>query len=284
MSKNDRKYYRDKIGGAFYGFAIGDAMGATTEFMTKAEIKRVHGTVKNIVGGGWLRLDPGQVTDDTEMMLCVAEGYKASVENGSRFVKEVSDRFIDWYKSGPVDCGGACAIGIKRLIDGTGPVVDEHVLGNGALMRALPMALLDKIGMNMMQCDMTHCNSVQHYFVMQYHEMVVGQVYGGGRAIEWSTNRYFPHLADPDGHVANTMYHAIKHINASETFKDVIVGAVNGGGDADTIAAIAGGLAGAKYGLSNIPKRWIKQLDSGVCSRLESMVEFYTDQVCSTAK
>ena len=36
--------------------------------------------------------------------------------------------------------------------------------------------------------------------------------------------------------------------------------AVRGGGDTDTVAAIAGGLLGARWGLSAIPDHWIKQI------------------------
>ena len=56
---------------AFLGFAIGDALGATVEFMTKGEIAAQYGVHREIVGGGWLRLKPGQVTDDTQMALAL---------------------------------------------------------------------------------------------------------------------------------------------------------------------------------------------------------------------
>ena len=45
---------QSKIKGALYGFAIGDAMGATTEFMSEDSIKAKYGKVKNIIGGGWV--------------------------------------------------------------------------------------------------------------------------------------------------------------------------------------------------------------------------------------
>ena len=51
--------------GAFVGLAIGDSLGAPVEFMTPHEIKARHGILREIVGGGWLRIKPGQVTDDT---------------------------------------------------------------------------------------------------------------------------------------------------------------------------------------------------------------------------
>jgi ADP-ribosylglycohydrolase len=56
---------------AYLGFAIGDALGATVEFMTKREVAAQYGVHREIVGGGWLKLAPGQVTDDTEMALAL---------------------------------------------------------------------------------------------------------------------------------------------------------------------------------------------------------------------
>lgn len=278
-SNNVRDNITNKVAGAFYGFAIGDAMGATTEFMTEREVHRAFksGKLSDIIGGGWLKLKPGQVTDDTEMMLCVADGYRASVASGSDFVAEVSKRFVKWYESGPVDCGNACAAGIARIVSSKGVEYDPNVLGNGALMRALPMAIVDRIGLNMIQADMTHCNAKQHSFIAQYHDMVVRQIYGSpfGSEIAWRPNGFYTDLDNPTGHVANTLYNAIKWIQAGGTFEDTIVGAVNAGGDADTIAAIAGGLAGAKYGFDHIPERWIFQLDKTVQHRLAKTVEFF---------
>lgn len=276
MSKSKRAEIANKVAGAIFGFAIGDAMGATTEFMSASEIAYKYGVVDNIVGGGWLKLKPGQVTDDTEMMLCVAEGYRASVASGTDFAKEVSQRFIDWYSKGPVDCGNACASGIKRIANGQGSKYDNSTLGNGALMRALPMALVDRFSLNLIQSDLTHCNRTQHYFISEYHDMVVHQIYGEGHGtdIGWNPDGYYTNLESPTGHVANTLYCAVKAIEDSNSFEQVIVKCVNNGGDADTIAAIAGGLAGAKYGFDHIPDRWIHQLDASVQLRLAETVDF----------
>jgi ADP-ribosyl-[dinitrogen reductase] hydrolase len=54
----------------------------------------------------------------------------------------------------------------------------------------------------------------------------------------------------------------------SDTFEETLVSAVNLGGDADTVGAIAGSLAGSWYGLMAIPKRWLAGLHglSGVTS------------------
>ena len=64
----------DRIAGALYGVAVGDALGGPLEFMSAEEIHRQHGWVTTMLGGGWLDLQPGETTDDTAMTLAVAEG------------------------------------------------------------------------------------------------------------------------------------------------------------------------------------------------------------------
>lgn len=53
----------NKIGGALFGVAVGDALGAPLEFMNAKEIQHKHGTVKEMIGGGWLSVKPGEVTE-----------------------------------------------------------------------------------------------------------------------------------------------------------------------------------------------------------------------------
>ena len=54
-----------RVKGAYLGLALGDALGATTEFLTPYEIQSQYGIHNKIIGGGWLHLKPGKVTDDT---------------------------------------------------------------------------------------------------------------------------------------------------------------------------------------------------------------------------
>ena len=64
---------KNKIMGSIYGFAIGDAIGATTEFMSEEKIKSYYGEIKDMIGGGWLNLKAGEITDDTQMTICVMD-------------------------------------------------------------------------------------------------------------------------------------------------------------------------------------------------------------------
>lgn len=131
----------ERAQGVLLGLAVGDALGATVEFLTPGEIRAKFGTHRRIVGGGWLHLKPGQLTDDTEMSLCIA---RTTVARGGWDLRAVAESFAAWLRSRPVDVGATCARGIRRYLHaGTLEApVNEWDAGNGAAMRVAPVALL----------------------------------------------------------------------------------------------------------------------------------------------
>ena len=84
--------------------------------------------------------------------------------------------------------------------------------------------------------------------------------------------RYYSRLIEADiskvdmddikssGYIVDTLEAAMWCLLTTETYKDCVLKAVNLGDDTDTVAAIAGSLAGALYGYNSIPDNWIKQL------------------------
>ncbi|CAF1028587.1 unnamed protein product [Adineta ricciae] len=62
------------------------------------------------------------------------------------------------------------------------------------------------------------------------------------------------------GFVVQSLRAALWAFWSTETFEDGVINAVNLGSDTDTTAAIYGQLAGAYYGYSSIPEKWIKKL------------------------
>ncbi len=58
------------------------------------------------------------------------------------------------------------------------------------------------------------------------------------------------------GYVVDSLEAAVWCLLNTDSYKDCVLKAVNLGGDTDTVAAIAGGLAGALYGYGNIPQEW----------------------------
>src|ERR1019366_5852848 len=89
----------DRALGAYLGVAVGDALGATVEFMLPQEIKYQYGTHRDILGGGWLKLKAGRVTDDTEMALAL--GRALIVSNGWN-ANAAAESFVPVTKTMPI--------------------------------------------------------------------------------------------------------------------------------------------------------------------------------------
>lgn len=291
-----KKYHidtQDRIRGALYGVAVGDALGAPLEFMTAEEILAKYGApVREMVGGGWLSVVPGEVTDDTQMTLAVADGIAENPENP---IPAIGRRFIAWHDSRPKDIGNTCRSAIqaaKRHISAGDDEVKawqragEDIAmrsggqnaGNGALMRTVYPALYypkDKAAeMAVAIGAMTHRNDSSDMYCKLYVELVVGAL-DDPTGVMHTVRSLSEELRDlpPTGWVVGSFSCAVKAIAQTETFEDTVVQAVNLGGDADTIGAIAGGLAGAIYGFEAIPERWKDCLADEVCADLDRLAE-----------
>lgn len=269
----DKRELKDRIAGAVYGFMVGDAMGATTEFLARETIEEKYpGGLRDIIGGGCFCWEAGECTDDTQMTACVMDvlagcPYLGNMGTGY-FEHLVADEFFEWYRSKPKDIGNACANGIRSYVVKGCVTEDKSVLGNGALMRAMPCAIVGRDDLNLAQAHITHFNDTQDKIILAYSEVLRAYLAGAGpsdiseglrRPLKGPDLLSKNGLREPTGHVYNTYVNAL-YWSSKDTFKECVVGAVNDGGDADTIAAIAGSLAGARFGLSSIPGRWVGKL------------------------
>ena len=62
---------QSRISGGLLGVAVGDALGATVEFLSPSEINDRFGVHREIVGGGAFNWKPGEGTDDTDLTWAV---------------------------------------------------------------------------------------------------------------------------------------------------------------------------------------------------------------------
>jgi ADP-ribosyl-[dinitrogen reductase] hydrolase len=274
--------------GALLGVAIGDALGAPVEFMTPGEISSKHGLLKEMVGGGWLRLRPGQVTDDTEMSLCIA---RALVAAKGWDLAGIANNFAAWLKKKPVDVGDTCRRGIRNfMLKGELETpYNQWDAGNGALMRMAPVALFTLGDDNMLarrsleQARITHNHPFSDAACQCYGRLLHLAIYGAEKsrlrkeadllAGTHTTFCFDPYHGLSTGYVVDTMQTVCHHFFSGRDFEECVVGGVNQGGDADTAGAIIGGLAGAYYGLESIPKRWLKRLDREVANELTDLAD-----------
>lgn len=258
---------KNKLAGAIYGFAIGDAMGVTTEFMNPKQIKKQYGKVTDIIGGGWLNLEAGKVTDDTQMTICVMDALIRYPNNVNKFERLCASNFVEWVKQGPNDVGNQCLEGIYHIAIGEKIGINNQALGNGSLMRAMPCALINRPDLNVVQGKLTHNNSGCSYIILEYTRLIQNILYNNLYTYKIKS------IMEPSGYVRNTFNNSIFWASKL-TLEEAIIGAVNDGGDADTIAAITGSIAGARFGYDAIPQRWIDQLDSKVKIYLEKFKNF----------
>jgi ADP-ribosyl-[dinitrogen reductase] hydrolase len=278
---------RDRAVGAYLGLAVGDALGATTEFMTPREIAHHHVVHRDLIGGGWLKLKAGAVTDDTEMALALGEailGCNGAVEAGA-----VAEAFSRWMRGRPVDIGNTVRRGISHYRRTGVPHVDEHPedAGNGACMRCLPIALLNwqrgedrLLRDSRAQAHVTHHCATADAGTESVLRMLVEALRGKPPEILLQTARHlvmqYPGFAfekgrteNPSGWIVETLQTVFQCLFGNDSFETVLIDVVNRGGDADTTGAIAGMLAGAIHGRAAIPRRWLDALDADVRSACE---------------
>ncbi|MGA8892709.1 MAG: ADP-ribosyl-[dinitrogen reductase] hydrolase [Anaeromyxobacteraceae bacterium] len=270
---------RDRARAAFLGLALGDALGATVEFMLPREIRAAHGVHREISGGGWLKLRPGAVTDDTQMSVWLGR----AIVNGKGWdTRRAAVHLAAWLRTGPADVGHTVRRGLRRfVIDGT--LAGEPTpgdAGNGAAMRMLPVALLtladeEALGaLALEQARITHHHPMSDAACVHVGALVHRACLGLGmprlrRASDGFVSgfrefAFSPHPGRSGGYVVETLSTVLHHLYASRSFEETLVGVVNQGGDADTTGAIAGAIAGAYHGLEGLPERWLRKLDPEV--------------------
>ncbi|MGB8929921.1 MAG: ADP-ribosyl-[dinitrogen reductase] hydrolase [Anaeromyxobacteraceae bacterium] len=277
---------RDRARGAFLGFAVGDALGATVEFMQATEIRAEYGVHREVIGGGWLRLRPGRVTDDTEMSLCLARAIDVSAGWSAR---AAADLLVAWMRAGPIDVGSTCRAGIRRyMLEGTlEGRPNEWDAGNGAAMRMVPIALatlgddaaLTRIAVE--QAHLTHNHPLSDAASVLVgrliHAACLGRSMRRLRLIAEEAAAAHPKLrfdrwdGRASGYVIETLAAVLHCFFSTRSFEECVVEVVNHGGDADTTGAIAGAVAGAFYGPAELPRRWLKKLERPVAREVERL-------------
>jgi ADP-ribosylglycohydrolase len=239
-----------------------------------------------MVGGGGYRWAPGQFTDDTEMAVIVAESLLAC---GGLDADDQLARFRAWGASAK-DVGN-----LTREVLGSGLPAREaaHAVvlargghstaGNGSLMRAAPGAVFfaaDGCAATMDAAlrlsSVTHADLLCQWAVAVQHELVrvalegddpadavdsvvamlpdeIRSVYEPLLARSWTPNSRGPSNRSAMGALAQAVW-ALRHF---DSFADVVTAVIDLGDDTDSAAAVAGALAGARFGIQSIPSRWV---------------------------
>ena len=278
----------DRRAGAILGLAVGDALGARYEFDTADEVP--EGPLE-ILGGGWLNLAPGETTDDTALARAVLLGY----QGGSLNLQRVREEMLRWEESGPPDIGNQTSIALDYLSSHPEALSlpdQPHAQGNGAVMRSASHGIKASSPRQAVEnawndASLTHpsrmarassalvagttayligglspANALESSFVL------VEAIDEGQESVRVSfplpdiedVLKSYPGDRDRWGWAIHTTRLALGSLLNAADFRSGVESVVRLGGDADTNAAVAGALLGARFGAASIPTEWVDTL------------------------
>jgi ADP-ribosyl-[dinitrogen reductase] hydrolase len=289
----------DRLRGAVWGHALGDALGVPVEGWSRTRLRR--SPVRDLTGGGSHAQPSGFWSDDTSLMLALLEAMDPAPD-----LDRTARNFVAWLARGrftpggyPFGVGRTTHQAVSRLAAGVEPTraggTGEWSNGNGSLMRILPLAFLGDLDDNEL-LELTHrvsCLTHAHprsqmacgLFVLLARRIVDGlDPAPAYREAARAGQRYYdvppfrdelahharflggdlPGLAESEifsgGYVVETLEAAVWCLLTTGGFEEAVLRAVNLGGDTDTTGAVTGGLAGAAGGLKAVPRRWLAGL------------------------
>jgi ADP-ribosylglycohydrolase/protein-tyrosine phosphatase len=276
----------DRAAGAMLAMACGDALGAGYEFGPALP----DDFAVEMQGGGSFRWEPGEWTDDTSMAIPLLEVAARGERLEGMSLEHVVARWLEWSRTAK-DVGNQtrAVFGAARRTGTAEAVLEasqefarshERSAGNGSLMRTTPVALAyldDEAGLidaARRISDLTHADPLAGDACVLWclairRAVLTGELdlRSGLSAIdesrregwvEWidEAERKQPRGFPKNGWAGGALQGAWSAIVHGHDLVDILERAVRGGNDTDTVAAIAGGLAGAVHGASAVPARW----------------------------
>jgi ADP-ribosylglycohydrolase len=280
----------ERIAGGLQGLLIGDALGVPYEFHRAIDLPR-HDAIDFQPPMGFARshrgVPPGTWSDDGAQALCLLASLLAK---DGLDLDDFSRRLVNWADWGYLavdgqvfDIGVQTAQAMASLREGVGPATagpnGEFANGNGALMRVLPLALWHRgsdtelIELAAKQSLPTHGHARSAVACAMYCLWARAELSGTSDA--WNDAAAIlraaalpaeeidlvlaPSQRDKvkgSGYVVDTLWSARVAIDETDSYADAVRRAIAFGNDTDTTAAVAGGIAGIRYGLEGIPLPW----------------------------
>lgn len=301
----------EKIKSVMLGHAIADALGVPVEFCDRESLEK--NPVTEMRGFGSYNVPAGCWSDDTSMALCALDSLAKGILDYDDIMRNFCKWYYnkEFTPTGVVfDIGGTCFNAISNYFDlgyavNKCGLTDERSNGNGSLMRIHPFVLYayykrvgddEFIDMISKASSLTHAHqcSVDGCIIYSYvlKELLDNpckvSIYKGLNKAKnklTSSTSYYHKLYSKNfvatnkkniksgGYVVDTLEAAIWCLLTTENYSECVLKAVNLGNDTDTVAAVAGGLAGLLYGFNSIPQNWLNILKK----------ESYIEKLCEKA-
>lgn len=266
-----------RVYGALFGAAAADSVGATFEGMTADESR-----IPEMIGGGQFSIAPGEVTDDTLMMLALLETY---AEAGYFSRQLFLSKMIQTIRARPKTFGNTTRTLASLVEQGCYPKSAAEVVHmifgsstNGSVMRTLPVGLSasskeEALSLSREVSSFSHMDEEAGDACSAVSLAVYSLLHGKSKdeVLKAVPKKYLEGELYPSVDALESTRCAFCIFRDSESYVDAVAKACRLGGDSDTIGAIAGGMCGALYGIDAIPKSWCEMLE--VRDRITDAVE-----------
>lgn len=253
----------DRKKGMLWGLVVGDCLGSPIQFTEKDS----HPHITEMVPCRYFNTPPGYWTDDSSMAFCIMESV---VRFGHYDLKDVARNFVRWHEEGfwssldyAFDVGTATTTACIKIRDyGTLCNGFEDSQGNGSIMRFAPTYFLNgqDAGNRIPHeiSDITHASEAVWKTVDLMMEICSAHL--KGERTEHQSEYATREEVNNSGWAVSTVQAALWAFHSTQSFEDGMIAAVNLGGDADSIGAVYGQIAGSYYGFSAIPERWLAKI------------------------
>ena len=183
----------------------------------------------------------------------------------SRFKHMVADEFAKWDDSHGVQVDSILNDGIdkyRKLHKFTDKV--DNAFGRKALIRAMPCAVIGREDLNLAQADITHPCEASHRGLQMYSKLLKSYLMGKYPYKESKCLRCHLEASEGYGKSIDSVYSVISdllHLSSKPAFKECITETVTSNDSSPEVVLAACSLIGARFGLKQIPPKWVGKLD-----------------------
>ena len=290
----------DRFCGCLLGVAVGDALGMPVEGLTAEEIRASVGEVREMIAPApdhfHCGLAPGQYTDDTEQTLILADSI---IDAGFFDVERFATRLAEWGRCWTLDPGLNRGVGWTSMT-AIGDLIRDQPWREaglptptcGSAMRTAPIGLVYHCNLDLvaryadLQSLPTHTAAAARAGAVAVGVGVALSILGFAPVKVLEMAASFTERIDRNFARRLLIIEELLELDPTEALEEIgtspmvsetvpaaffchlklepeeaLIAAASNGGDTDSIASIAGALAGASRGSGWIPERWLVHLE-----------------------
>ena len=307
----------DRIRGALFGQAVGDALGFGTEFFSRSEViftypdkltdysqiryfSRITNQFEQVQDWRW---QPGDWTDDTDQMLCILDSL---LTHQQLDIHDIAARLRHWAVTDGFGIGGTVSkvLNDVEFLEAPHRVAEQYwesrgreAAANGGVMRTSVLGIWEywdtqRVRSNAEQvCRITHadprcigscvavCLAISQLIQgVQDIDKLIDTIANEVQSFHPEMEMYFAKAKEDSlealdldeglnaeeqlrlGYTLKTLGAAFWALLHASTFAEGVLAVIHEGGDADTNAAVAGSLLGARFGYRGIESSWVEGL------------------------